>query len=91
MGYLYQSHATRMFGHYSNPGPTICAFFGWLALKSKPSRIERDAIVVRDQAKRQLEAEAATGGALAPSRLLAAPRPSGVVITALASRYLLRR
>jgi len=70
----------------------IAAIFGLLAMRSSPDRIEREAILVRDQAKQQLAIAAATASTLAPvARLMGLRHVSGLVIGALATRYLTPR
>jgi hypothetical protein len=70
----------------------IAAIFGLLATRSSPDRIEREAILVRDQAKQQLAIAAATASTLAPvARLMGLRHVSGLVIGALATRYLTPR
>jgi hypothetical protein len=67
----------------------IAVIFGLLAMRSSPDRIEREAILVRDQAKQQLAITAATASTFAPvARLLGLRHVSGLVIGALATRYL---
>ena len=66
--------------------------FGLLAMRSTPDRIEREAIQVRDQAKQQLAIAAATASTFAPiARLMGLRHVSGLVIGALATRYLTPR
>jgi hypothetical protein len=68
------------------------AILGLLAMRSTPDRIEREAIQVRDQAKQQLAIAAATASTFAPiARLLGLRHVSGLVIGALATRYLTPR
>ncbi len=70
----------------------IAIVLGVLARSSSPRRVEREAIQVRDQAKQQLALAAATAGAFAPAaRLLGLRHVSGLVIGALATRYLARQ
>ncbi len=69
----------------------ITGILGFLASRSSPDRVEREAIVVRDQAKQQLAITAATASAFAPvARLLGLRHVSGLLIGALATRYLTR-
>jgi uncharacterized membrane-anchored protein YhcB (DUF1043 family) len=66
--------------------------FGLLAMRSTPDRIEREAILVRDQAKQQLAIAAATASTFAPvAKLMGLRHVSGLVIGALATRYLTPR
>ncbi len=69
----------------------LAAIFGFLAMRSSPDRVEREAIIVRDQAKQQLAITVATASAFAPvARLLGLRHVSGLLIGALATRYLTR-
>ena len=70
----------------------IAAILGLLAMRSSPDRIEREAVMVRDQAKQQLVIAAATASTFAPvARLMGLRHVSGLVIGALATRYLTPR
>jgi amino acid transporter len=63
--------------------------FGLLASRSTPDRIEQEAQAVSNQARQQIAIAAATAGAFAPvARLLGLRHMSGLVIGALATRYL---
>jgi len=66
--------------------------FGFLAMHSTPSRIEQEAFQVREQAKQQLAIATATATTWAPvARSLGLRHLSGLVIGALATRYLTRQ
>ncbi len=70
----------------------IALIVGLLAMRSTPDRIEREAILVRDQAKQQLAIAAATASTFAPvARLMGLRHVSGLLIGALATRYLTPR
>ncbi len=70
----------------------IAGILGFLASRSSPNRVEQEAIRVRDQAKQQLAITTATAGAFAPvARMLGLRHVSGLVIGALATRYLSRQ
>lgn len=69
----------------------IMAIFATIAMRSSPDKIELEARQVREQARQQLMLTAATAGALAPvARMLGLRHVSGLVIGALAARYLTR-
>lgn len=69
----------------------LTAIFAYLATRSSPDRVEREAIQVRDQAKQQLAIAAATASTFAPiARLMGLRHVSGLVIGALATRFLTR-
>ena len=69
----------------------IAGILGFLATRSSPNRVELEAVRVRDQAKQQLAITTATAGAFAPvARMLGLRHVSGLVIGALATRYLSR-
>ena len=69
----------------------IVAIFAIIAMRSRPDKIELEARQVREQARQQLVLTAATAGALAPvARMLGLRHVSGLVIGALAARYLTR-
>lgn len=69
----------------------IAGIFGLLATRSSPDRVEQEAIMVREQAKQQLAITAATAGAFAPvARMLGLRHVSGLLIGALATRFLAR-
>ena len=70
----------------------IAVILGLLAMRSSSDRIEREAIQVRDQAKQQLAIAAATAFTFAPiARIMGLRHVSGLVIGALATRYLTPR
>ncbi|MBO0712307.1 MAG: hypothetical protein J2P47_13615, partial [Acetobacteraceae bacterium] len=70
----------------------LTAIFGFLAMRSTPSRIEQEAFQVREQAKQQLAIATATATTWAPvARSLGLKHLSGLVIGALATRYLTRQ
>lgn len=70
----------------------IALILGLMAMRSSPDRIEREAIQVRDQARQQLAIAAATASTFAPiARVMGLRHVSGLVIGALATRYLTPR
>jgi hypothetical protein len=70
----------------------IMAIFAIIASsRSSPDKIEIEARQVREQARQQIALTAATAGALSPlARILGLRRVSGLVIGALAARFLAR-
>ena len=70
----------------------LALIFGLLGMRSSPNRVERDAILVREQAKQQLAIATATATTWAPiARMVGLRHLSGVLIGALATRYLARQ